>query len=134
MFGLQWEVGSHRLADGQQVSVVVKLVDLRANSYRDEQHRDRSAKSYKVETGFYRQFAHRLHEARGFSLGPQNLISTDITYLLQFQAYVPQLLLEHWQSHDEGLTLVLEDLRCQSSCQLSTRLTHQALALDYSQV
>ena len=50
-----------RLEDGKEYGVVVKLVDLRANSYRDKQHRDRSKQSYRVESGFYKQFAHRLH-------------------------------------------------------------------------
>lgn len=51
----------HRLDDGQEFGVVVKLVDLNANSYRDKQHRDRSIQSYKVESGFYAHFAHKLH-------------------------------------------------------------------------
>lgn len=51
-----------RLDDGQEYGVVVKLVDLRANSYRDKQHRDRSTQSYKAESGFYTHFAHRMHD------------------------------------------------------------------------
>ena len=61
-FSLPWVVLC-RLEDGQDIPVIVKLVDLRANSYRDKQHRDRSTQSYRVETGFYRHFAHRLHKA-----------------------------------------------------------------------
>ena len=51
----------HRLDGGQELGVVVKLVDLNANSYRDKQHRDRSTQSYKVESGFYSHFARKLH-------------------------------------------------------------------------
>ena len=52
-----------RLVDGLQVDVVVKVVDLRSNSYRDHEHRGRSLRSYRVETGFYLTFANRLQQA-----------------------------------------------------------------------
>ncbi|KAL3130840.1 hypothetical protein ABBQ38_000173 [Trebouxia sp. C0009 RCD-2024] len=100
------------LDDGQEYGVVVKLVDLRANSYRDKQHRDRSTQSYKAESGFYTHFAHRMHDAK---------------------AKIPELLHEQWQPDDAGVTIVMEDLRNNISSQATTRLMHQALALDYPQ-
>ena len=54
---------------------------------------------------------------------------------MQVQAKVPALLLEQWQAGDSGLAIVLEDLR--SPCSLQhpiTRLTHQALGLNFPQV
>lgn len=53
-----------RLENGRTFGVVVKLVDLNANSYRDKQHRDRSTRSYKVESAFYTHFAPRLYDVR----------------------------------------------------------------------
>lgn len=54
---------------------------------------------------------------------------------VQAGAKVPALLHHSWQAGDERLILVLEDLRCQASSQTpATRLTHQALGLDYAQV
>lgn len=47
---------------------------------------------------------------------------------------MPDLLYEQWETNDAGLTVVLEDLRKDPSMQAASRLTHQALALDYGQV
>ena len=47
---------------------------------------------------------------------------------------MPELLHEQWQPDDAGLTIVMEDLRGNTNPQSTTRLTHQALALDYHQV
>lgn len=60
---------------------------------------------------------------------------TDLLCNVQAGAKVPTLLHHSWQAGDERLILVLEDLRCQASSQTpATRLTHQALGLDYAQV
>lgn len=50
------------------------------------------------------------------------------------QARVPKLLHHHWQGNDDGLVIVLEDLRPQIGTELSQRLTNQALGLDFAQV
>lgn len=47
---------------------------------------------------------------------------------------MPELLHEQWHPDDAGLTVVMEDLRGDMSTQSTTRLSHQALALDYHQV
>ena len=47
---------------------------------------------------------------------------------------MPELLHEQWQADDGGLAIVMEDLRGNTKPPSSTRLTHQALALDYRQV
>lgn len=53
----------------------------------------------------------------------------------QVDAKIPELLLERWHPNDDGLILVLEDLRNQACLSSNAhRLVHQALGLDYSQV
>ena len=117
------------------MDVVVKVVDLRSNSYRDLEHRGRSLRSYRVETGFYHTFANRLQQAcqRYFCQWIQRPLHLT-TCLLQVEARVPKLLHHHWQANDDGLVIVLEDLRPRTGNELSQRLTNQALGLDFAQV
>ena len=64
------------------------------------------------------------------SLGLEHKVLTTT----QARAKMPELLHEQWQPDDAVLTIVMEDLRGKTNCQGTTRLTHQALALDYRQV
>ena len=126
-----------RLEDGQELGVVVKLVDLNANSYRNKQHRDRSTQSYKVESGFYKHFAPKLYNVRCVCIRHKSLYLEQKALTLtisQATARIPELLHEQWQPNYAGLTIVMEDLRGSTKSQSTTRLTHQALALNYNQV
>jgi len=51
-----------RFVDGRHINIVVKVVDLRNNGYRDQEHRNRSLQSYKVETAFYHEFGDKLEK------------------------------------------------------------------------
>lgn len=56
----------------------------------------------------------------------------------QVDAKVPEVLYQSWEADHDGLILVLEDLSCQANAVQDlaeiTRLTHQALGLNFAQV